>query len=182
MSANTPWPAVVLDRSDDAVAVVDTHDQIVYANRTAREQLFGLGITGASLIGPEAAALAREVRAAARPRRNVVLEAPSGSPWRGRALPLENGAVAFVLRRAADRAERAQAVKEAMGLNDNDAQLAIYTADGMSNREIADLYRIPVGTVATRLWRLYRKVGVSNRAELAAVVGAVGRGDGVGPS
>jgi len=178
MHPQSRWPAAILDHWDEAVAVIDDRNTVVYANRLAREQLLAAFSDPPALLGgEETARLAAEVRQGARPRQNIALEPAVGTAWRGRAVPLEGGAVAFVLRRAADRQGRTEALARAMGLHQGDAELALLTAEGMSNRDIADRYGIPIGTVATRLWRLYRKVGVSNRAELAAAVGTVARGD-----
>lgn len=162
----------MLDTCGDAVVVVDPFDNVVYTNRLARERLRDIGLTGdPPRLMPALIRLASEVRAEAKLKPNVILETPSGcEPWRGRAWPLTGGAVAFSLNRVAGDEAQVQAVCKGLGLGARDARLALHATQGLSNRAIADLYSIPVGTVATRMWRLYRKLGVGNRAELAAAV------------
>ena len=53
------------------------------------------------------------------------------------------------------------------------AQVLLYAALGIPNQEIAKRLDIAVGTVATRLWRIYRCINVVNRAQAAWVVCSV---------
>jgi DNA-binding NarL/FixJ family response regulator len=50
-------------------------------------------------------------------------------------------------------------------------EVAVLAARGLSNREIADRLTVSVRTVEGHLYRAGRKVGVSDRSELAGVLG-----------
>ena len=49
--------------------------------------------------------------------------------------------------------------------------MAVLAADGLSSREIADRLYLSHRTVENHLQRIYDKLGVSNRHQLAAVLG-----------
>ncbi len=177
MKSEIQWSAELLESMDKAVAVIDARDTVVYANRVARE-LFAA--RGSDL---KAAAVAADIRSAKQPRNNVIFEAPgTDAPWRGQAWPLASDAVALVLRPPATGKARVDAVCATLGLEVQEARLAIHASEGHSNRSIAQMYNLPVGTIATRMWRLYRKLGVRNRAELAALVATCPGADEASPS
>ncbi|RMH39128.1 MAG: LuxR family transcriptional regulator [Deltaproteobacteria bacterium] len=164
------WPVEVLDAFDHAVAVVDARDTIVYANPAARRLLAGAAPGIPVAQSPPAAAIVARARSAAAVREtDIEVTTAEGVAWRGCAWPVNGGAVAFAVRaqRAVDRRE---ALQHALGLHRRDAQLALDVTDGRANKDIAADLGVPLGTVATRLSRLYRRVGVTNRAELAALV------------
>ncbi|MFC7099524.1 helix-turn-helix transcriptional regulator [Nonomuraea rubra] len=48
--------------------------------------------------------------------------------------------------------------------------MARLAADGLSNREIAERLFLSPRTVTTHLYRIYPKVGVKSRGELAAMM------------
>jgi DNA-binding NarL/FixJ family response regulator len=56
-------------------------------------------------------------------------------------------------------------------------EIASLVADGRANAEIAAQLHVSVRTVETHLRTIYRKVGVANRRELAAVITAGGLAD-----
>lgn len=58
-------------------------------------------------------------------------------------------------------------------LSVREAEVARLAAAGRSNREIAELLVVSVRTVETHLLRIYRKLGVRGRAELAAAVAPI---------
>jgi len=75
---------------------------------------------------------------------------------------------------AATWAERARAElgtiggrKESQGLTPAEARIAALVADGHTNREVAAALFLTEQTVATALTRVYRKLGVRSRTELA---------------
>lgn len=51
-------------------------------------------------------------------------------------------------------------------------QLPLLVVEGKSNKEIADILETSVGSVKQMLYRMYRKLGVSNRAEFTALYSA----------
>ena len=54
-------------------------------------------------------------------------------------------------------------------LSEREVELAAFARSGMSNREIAERLTLSVRTVETHLQRVYRKLGVRGRAELADI-------------
>ncbi|WP_433393225.1 LuxR C-terminal-related transcriptional regulator [Micromonospora sp. KLBMP9576] len=54
------------------------------------------------------------------------------------------------------------------GLSDAESRVAILAAQGHTNREIADKLFLTVSTIEQRLTRVYRKLAVNSRSELAA--------------
>jgi DNA-binding NarL/FixJ family response regulator len=141
----------------------------VYANKRAR-QILDIGVMGIPVrASGAAAAIAAEVRAAAQPCRDLEIASAEGKALRGEAWPMFGGAIAFAVREAVIR-NRSEVLQATLGIGRRDAQLALDVTDGQSNKAIAEMLNVPLGTVATRLSRLYRRIGVQNRAELAALV------------
>ncbi|GAA2509469.1 helix-turn-helix transcriptional regulator [Winogradskya humida] len=102
---------------------------------------------------------------------------------RGRARPhLRGAAAAFEALGATPWAERALAELRVTGetrrrpddatatLTPQEVQIARLAADGLSNREIAGRLFLSPRTVSTHLYRIYPKVGVRSRTELAALL------------
>ena len=58
------------------------------------------------------------------------------------------------------------------GLSPTEAKMAELVAAGHTNQEVADLLFISVKTVESNLSRIYRKLGVASRRELARLVGS----------
>ena len=57
-----------------------------------------------------------------------------------------------------------------MPLTDREREIAVLAAAGQSSRAIADRLYLSVRTIDNHLGRIYDKLGVSNRAELAAAL------------
>jgi DNA-binding CsgD family transcriptional regulator len=71
--------------------------------------------------------------------------------------------------RARDETSRLAGRKPAgQDLTSTELQVARLVAEGRSNREVADALFITIRTVEANLTRIYRKLGVRSRAELAA--------------
>ncbi|WP_262562226.1 helix-turn-helix transcriptional regulator [Acaryochloris sp. CCMEE 5410] len=64
-------------------------------------------------------------------------------------------------------------------LTDRELEIVDLVAQGFTNREISHYLHISVDGVKQRLKRLYRKVGVANRAALVAKVKGVANGSGM---
>lgn len=80
-------------------------------------------------------------------------------------------ALAVRLKRAEVNATKPslQAILEnVMELSPSDVALGVYLCDGLSNEEIADRLDTKVGTVKSRLFRLYDRLGVKSRAQFVA--------------
>jgi DNA-binding CsgD family transcriptional regulator len=63
-------------------------------------------------------------------------------------------------------------------LTPSEQQVATLVASGRSNREVAEKLHMTVNTVETNLSRIYRKLGVRSRGELAASLRGVSQGAG----
>lgn len=123
---------------------------------------------GALLLAAEAAADAAVIgRAAGTPRQVAAAEHRAGL-LAGQC----EGATTPALRAIETRAQ----------LTDGERAAAVLAAAGRSNREIADELVLSVRTVEGRLQRVYDKLGVSSRSELAAALGLSPReGNGKAP-
>ncbi|WP_433201053.1 LuxR C-terminal-related transcriptional regulator [Dactylosporangium sp. CS-047395] len=65
---------------------------------------------------------------------------------------------------------RRKPVDTLAALTPQEQQIARLAADGLSNKEIGERLFLSPRTVSTHLYRIYPKVGVKSRAELAAVI------------
>lgn len=70
-----------------------------------------------------------------------------------------------------DRAEPALALDPTAVLTDRESEVATMAAFGSTNRSIAEELSVSVRTVENHLQRVYDKVGVSGRSQLAAALG-----------
>uniref|UniRef100_UPI0015F0E12C response regulator transcription factor n=1 Tax=Pseudonocardia pini TaxID=2758030 RepID=UPI0015F0E12C len=55
------------------------------------------------------------------------------------------------------------------GLTEGEERIVALVAAGRSNREVAGELFLAVGSVEAALWRIYRKLGVRSRTELAVL-------------
>ena len=62
-------------------------------------------------------------------------------------------------------------VLDQAGLTRREAEIAALTAQGHSNAEIAERLVVSVRTVESHLYKAYEKLDVTNRQELAALLG-----------
>ena len=65
-----------------------------------------------------------------------------------------------------------QSTRKFETLTTREREIALLVAEGLSNKEIARHFHISDGTVKIHLYNTYYKVGVANRASLAALVRA----------
>jgi DNA-binding CsgD family transcriptional regulator len=72
--------------------------------------------------------------------------------------------------RAAQELERASPGRSAEGLTVTERRIARLVADGMKNRQIAEALFIGVATVEAHLTRIYRKLEIRSRSDLARLV------------
>jgi len=59
-------------------------------------------------------------------------------------------------------------------LTEREREIAVLAASGQSSRVIADRLYLSVRTIDNHLGRIYEKLGVASRAELAAALGRNG--------
>lgn len=99
------------------------------------------------------------------------LQAAISQVMRGqRAIALELMDRAFELAMASDAESDSAKAGPLDGLSDRDRRIAEGAAAGMRNRQIADELGISEGAVKTYLHRVFDRLGVSNRTELALLV------------
>ncbi len=153
----------ILDAADVAAFAVDGAGSIVYQNALARRMSAAL----------QARCVALTVDARDATGRCALSVDGDGARWRGWVWPLSSEIIVGVAQRSAPARSVTEAVAAALGIGIADARLAMRVARGLSNQRIAEAVGVPVGTLNTRLWRLYRRLGVGNRADLAARVGHV---------
>ncbi len=155
--------AAILDGLEVAAVAVDVVSGIRYQSALARQL--------SSALAAELAAQA-VVAHVANARRPFVIEG-DGIRWRGWAWALSPAIAVGVAQRMAPARSICDAVAATLGIRFVEARLALSVARGLSNQHIAASLGVPVGTLNTRLWRLYRRLGVQNRADLAARVSHV---------
>lgn len=157
----------VLEDAEVGIAVVEGDGSASYLNASARK-----------LLGCESAgALPEWVRAALLPLLERLWHNGSRAVERwvhadtvlrvhARAIDRARGVAALEL--AADPATAQGPVGErlsrALALSMPDARLLGFVWRGMSNEEIAKTLNVRLGTVKSRLFRLYQRLGVKNRA------------------
>ena len=78
-------------------------------------------------------------------------------------------------RRVGRGGERGRAGRGVGGLSPREREVAGLVADGRTNREIAARLFLSEKTIETVLSRVFRKLGVRSRAEVAARVAAAGQ-------
>ncbi len=157
-----PW-GIVLWHLDD--------QRIEHANATAR-QLIGDSDTSSPIV-PRLARVAMLVVAEPDPGWVPATTDDDNQLWiRGHVLS-DHRVALFVDIAAAS--SNARAVAARFGIEVWEARLLARVMRGFTNAEIADKSKLPIGTVKTRLWRLYRKLGVRNRTELVWRVTATAR-------
>jgi DNA-binding CsgD family transcriptional regulator len=73
-------------------------------------------------------------------------------------------------RRAVDELERAAPGRAVGVLTPAEARIAALVAQGRRNREVGEALFMSVATVEAHLTRIYRKLGIRSRSELARLV------------
>ena len=154
----------VLENTEVGVLVVDATARVVYGNCSARALLPCL--TG--VLPPELVAdLRRLLDQLARAPQAVERWQTGDSVLRVRARPLDRFSGLTVLELtvacAGGGRQVADQLARSLGLSGSDARLLSLLWRGMSNEEIASLLAVRVGTVKSRLFRLYQKLGVKRR-------------------
>jgi DNA-binding NarL/FixJ family response regulator len=96
--------------------------------------------------------------------RKAIRAVASGEYWMG------HGDVAELLRRLRGGTGRRAGVGPERTLSREDRLVALGVASGESNKEVAAGLGLTEAAVKSRLTRVYRALGVANRAELAALV------------
>jgi DNA-binding NarL/FixJ family response regulator len=155
----------VLDASEVGVAVVDTEGQAIYMNDSAK-----------SLLASSGDVLPDWANERLQPMLEVIATtgAQAVERWpspdfilRVRARPLKSGVglrtLEITVAHAAGGRQITEQLARALQLSLSDARLLSLLWRGMSNEEIAQTLCIRNGTVKSRLFRLYQKLGVKRR-------------------
>jgi len=154
----------VLENSETGVMVLDASDRAVYMNASARSLLesplglvptwladvlptmrSGLDRSGQIVDRVTHEALTLRVRVRALPRPGIVLVE----------LHVAHGTQAG--------REVAEQLSRSLGLTITDARLLAMLWQGLSNEEIAQQLSVRTGTIKSRLFRLYQRLGVKKR-------------------
>ena len=154
----------VLEHSETGVMVVDASDRSVYMNASARSLL-------ESPLG-----LAPPWIADALPRCRINLQRSGqvverltheGLTLRVRVRALPRPGVLLVELHVAHASQAGREVAEqlsrSLGLTITDARLLAMLWQGLSNEEIAQQLSVRTGTIKSRLFRLYQRLGVKKR-------------------
>ena len=155
----------VLESTETGVAVVDTHGQTVYLNSSARQIL---AIQSSLLPAWCHAPLLGMIERMRTSGEQVVEKwCYEGTTFRvrGRSLDQWSGHIALEISIAyADSTQSvADVLSRSLSLSRTDSSLLELLWRGMSNEEIATQLRVRIGTVKSRLFRLYQKLGVRRR-------------------
>jgi len=153
----------VLENTEVGILVVDPTARIVYANSSARAALPG---AGAVLPEDLAGELRRLLDQLGRSPQAIARWQTGDLVLRVRARPLDRAGLVVVeltVAHAGPGRQMADQLARSLGLSGGDARLLALLWRGMSNEEIANLLGVRVGTVKSRLFRLYQKLGVKRR-------------------
>jgi DNA-binding CsgD family transcriptional regulator len=162
----------VLEDTEMGVLVVDAAVRAIYANTSARRLLGWSEGELPSWVSQRLEPMLEQLRAGGA----QVLEkwAEGEMVLRVRARPLERMIGMAVLEisvaKSGSSREIADLLSRSLHLTITDSRLLVLLWQGLSNDEIASTLGVRVGTVKSRLFRLYQKLGVKRRA--AAVLRA----------
>jgi regulatory LuxR family protein len=154
----------VVENTELGVLVVDATGHVVYANGSARTLI---PCSAGSLPEAVTADLRRLVEQLARSPQAVERWQTGDNVLRVRARPLDRVSGLTVLEltvaHAAGGRQIAEQLARSLNLSGSDAGLLALLWRGLSNEEIANLLSVRVGTIKSRLFRLYQKLGVKRR-------------------
>ncbi len=164
-SYSTDQFLAVLDNTEAGMAVVNTLGQTVYLNNSLQTMM----ATNTASLPEWCLAKLLPMIERIRSSNEQVIEKWSheGTTYRvrGRALNAWSGHLALEVSVAYSNAggSVADVLSRGLALSRNDAALLELLWRGMSNEEIATQQRVRLGTVKSRLFRLYQKLGVRRR-------------------
>jgi DNA-binding CsgD family transcriptional regulator len=154
----------VLEETEVGLVVVNAEGAALYLNGSARS-IFG---AEASALPPWTAEHVRQIVALVHEVDGQVVERwPSSDvTLRVRARPHSPGSQLVVLEVTIAQAgsrQVAESLARSLRLSITDARLLTLLWRGMSNEEIAQTLEVRIGTVKSRLFRLYQRLGVKRR-------------------
>jgi DNA-binding NarL/FixJ family response regulator len=164
----------VLETSDTGVAVLDEHGRPRYVNAAGR-RLLGADAELSPEIKGQLHPMLLRVRASG--RHITARWALNDLVLRASVRPLAENSVMTVLELTVARAGRALdpagALARCLQLKPANALLLSLLWRGLRNDEIAVELNAPVGTIKSRLFRLYKRLGARNRAAAVLVAADV---------
>lgn len=154
----------VLEHSETGLAVIDPADRAIYMNSSARSMLESpLGLVPSWLIETLPRLRAQLDRAG----QVVDRVGHEGVTLRVRARPLPRPGVMLIELHVSGATnggrEVAEQLSRSLGLTITDARLLAMLWQGLSNDEIATQLAVRTGTIKSRLFRLYQRLGVKKR-------------------
>jgi DNA-binding CsgD family transcriptional regulator len=159
------WSQAILDRLCLAVFVL-TNGRIVYSNEAGQRLIARVrrryNVELAVLLRDQLSRLSATT-SGGEPLVSL-LTTPRGDPFHLHVLPLDGERVAITMR---DPGAELDAFKRTYALSNREAQVAELALCGYRNREIAGLLGITSETAKKHLSRVFGKVGVQSRVQLA---------------
>jgi ATP/maltotriose-dependent transcriptional regulator MalT len=155
----------ILDHTEMGVLVVDSHARMIFINATACRLLGSAHREMPQWMVPPVLEMIERMRATGE---QVVEKCQHDDvTYRIRARGLHEWSGHIVLEisiaHAAEGQQVAELLARSLKLSRSDAGLLELLWRGMSNEEIADKLGVRIGTVKSRLFRLYQKLGVRRR-------------------
>jgi DNA-binding CsgD family transcriptional regulator len=155
----------VLDNAEVGVVVVDSAGHAIYMNASARSLLQSDSGNMPEWADEHLQPMLEHVRSTG--GQAVERWAHSDLVLRVRARPLDRAtgltALEITVAHAAGSRQITELLARSLQLSLSDARLLSLLWRGMSNEEIAQTLNVRVGTVKSRLFRLYQKLGVKRR-------------------
>jgi DNA-binding CsgD family transcriptional regulator len=160
--------ASILEDTESGIVILEGHDIALYANSSARMMLQMDGALFPTWVRAQLIPLIDRLWAS---RVHMVERWVIGEiVLRVRARPLDRGRAVTTLEitviqaQASAQGNLAEPLAQALRLAMPDARLLAFLWRGMSNEEIAGTLNVRLGTVKSRLFRLYQKLGVKKRS------------------
>lgn len=154
----------ILENTEVGLVVLDAADHAVYMNSSARHLLQCPAGHMPTSLEASLASLRAQLR---RSPQAIERWQHADMVLRVRARRLDKSTTHTVLEISVAKAASSRGIAEqlsrSLGLTITDARLLALLWRGMSNDEIADVLSVRVGTVKSRLFRLYQKLGVKRR-------------------
>lgn len=155
----------VLDNAEVGVVVIDSAGFAVYMNSSARSLLQSEAGDMPEWATEHLQPMLDQIRATG--GQSVERWANSDLVLRVRARPLDRAtgmtALEITVAHAAGSRQITELLARSLQLSLSDSRLLSLLWRGMSNEEIAQTLNVRVGTVKSRLFRLYQKLGVKRR-------------------
>lgn len=164
-SAESPPPFLfaILENAELGIVAVDRSSRVIYMNRSARDMLDSAAGELPGWVLPQ---LGQTLEALASLDERIERweHAELALRVRARRLGGQSNVAVLELRPAQSAGGQiADQLARGLGLTNSDGKLLALLWRGLSNDEIAHTMNIRVGTVKSRLFRLYQRLGVKRR-------------------